>query len=461
MMTARSTAGTMDDMSPSPRSHVVIVGGGFAGIACARRLAEHDDVHVTLIDRNNYHQFQPLLYQVATSQLASGDIAYSLRKLFDDHPNVDVKLAEIVSLDPGTRTAVTADGESWRGDALVLAAGSLPNFFGTTGAERHALPLYSLDDAVALRSRVIGVFEDADRHPELIDEGALNFVVVGGGPTGVELAGALSELIRDTMSAEYGDLAVAHAQVHLVDHGHALLAPFSDDAHQYVAKVLQRNGVRLHLSTSVTEVGPRHVSLSGDGAIKTACAVWGGGIRGPAVATAAELPLGRGGRVDVHPDLTVDDFPGVYAVGDMVNVPGPDGDVLPQLGSVAQQSGAWAADNILADLAGRQRKPFHYKDKGIMAMVGRGAAIAEVGRHRHELHGVVAFSTWLGVHAMLMTGVRNRVDAFVDWGWDYFSKSRGPQVLDRTDAARIDWGDEEGEALQSAGARGSAHGSAT
>jgi NADH dehydrogenase len=437
---------------------VVIVGGGFAGIACAGRLAEHDDVDVTLLDRHNYHQFQPLLYQVATSQLASSDIAYSLRKLFDDRTNVDVKLAEVVSIDPGTRTVDSADGESWSGDALVVAAGSQPNFFGTTGADRHALPLYSLDDALALRSRVIGVFEDADRHPELVDEGALNFVIVGGGPTGVELAGALSDLIHETMTAEYGDLAVANAQVHLIDHGHALLAPFSDEAHDYVAKVLQRGGVRLHLSTSVTEVGPRHVTLSGDGdrAIKTACVVWGGGIKGPPVAAAAGLPLGRGGRVDVNPDLTVDDFPGVYVVGDMANVPAADGSVLPQLGSVAQQSGAWAAGNVLADLAGKQRKPFHYKDKGIMAMIGRGAAIAEVGRHRHELHGFVAFSAWLGVHAMLMSGTRNRVDAFVSWGWDYFSKNRGPQVLDRSDAARIDWGDEDGEELQTAGASAAA-----
>jgi len=358
----------------------------------------------------------------------------------------------------------------------VIAAGSQPNYFGTTGADQHALPLYSLDDAVALRSRVIGVFEEADRHPELVDEGALNFVVVGGGPTGVELAGALSELIRDTLTSEYRDLAVAHAQVHLVDHGHALLAPFSDEAHDYVAKVLQRGGVRLHLSTAVTEVGPRHVTLSAGGGgagagngdtIRTACVVWGGGIRGPPLAAEAGLPLGRGGRVDVHPDLTVGDLPGVYAVGDAANVPGPDGEVLPQLGSVAAQSGLWAADNILADLAGKQRTPFHYRDKGIMAMIGRGAAIAEVGRHRHEMHGFFAFSAWLGVHAMLMTGVRNRVDAFVDWGWDYFSKSRGPQVLDRSDAARIDWGADDGEGLATAarmsgaGASGSGSGAAS
>jgi NADH dehydrogenase len=162
----------------------------------------------------------------------------------------------------------------------------------------------------------------------------------------------------------------------------------------------------------------------------------------PPLAATAGLPQGRGGRIDVLPDLTVAGTEGVYVVGDVANIPGPDGNAYPQLGSVALQSGQWAADNIAADFAGKPRKPFHYHDKGIMAMIGRGAAIAEVGAHRHELHGVIAFSAWLGVHAALMTGVRNRIDAFVNWGWDYFSHSRGPQVLDRSDAARIDWGED-------------------
>ncbi|MEP6952729.1 MAG: NAD(P)/FAD-dependent oxidoreductase [Solirubrobacteraceae bacterium] len=419
--------------------HVVIVGGGFAGVGCARRLAEHDDVRVTLIDRNNYHQFQPLLYQVATSQLASSDIAYSLRKLFHDNDNVDVKLAEVASLDPSTHTATTTDGEQFSGDALVLAAGSQPNFFRTPGAEDHAFPLYCLDDAQRLRSRIIGVFEDADRHPDLIDQGALNFVVVGGGPTGVELAGALADLIHETMSAEYHHLAVTAAQIHVVDLGHSLLGAFSDKAHDYAAKVLGRKGVRMHLGVAVTEIGPGHVTLADGSTIRTRCVVWGGGIMAPGVAGAAGLPQGRGGRIDVRGDLTVDGLPGVYVIGDVANIPSPDGQSHPQLGSVALQSGVVAADNLLADFAGKPRKAFHYHDKGIMAMIGRGAAVAEVGAHRHELHGVIAFSSWLGVHALLMTGVRNRIDAFVNWGWDYFSGARGPQVLDRSDAARIDW----------------------
>ena len=283
------------------------------------------------------------------------------------------------------------------------------------------------------------MFEAADRDPSRIDQGALTFVVVGGGPTGVELAGALADLIAETMTVEYHDLAVSAAQIHLVDLGHTLLGPFSDRAHDYAAKVLGRKGVRLHLGVAVTEVGAGHVSLADGSTIRTRCVVWGGGIKAPPVAAAGDLPRGRGGRIDVRPDLLVEGADGVYAVGDVANIPSPDGHTHPQLGSVALQSGVWAAENILADAAGKPRKSFHYHDKGIMAMIGRGAAIAEVGPHRHELHGAIAFSAWLGVHASLMTGVRNRVDAFIDWGWDYFTKSRGPQVLDRADIAKIDW----------------------
>jgi NADH dehydrogenase len=429
-------------VSPEPANgqrHVVVVGGGFAGVGCARKLAGRGDVRVTLVDQHNYHQFQPLLYQVATSQLSASDIAYSLRKLFRNDANIDVKLGEVAKVDGATRTVETTDGQRFVGDAVVLAAGSQPNFFHTPGAGEHAFPLYSLDDAMRLRSRILAAFEDADRDPALIAQGALNFVVVGGGPTGVELAGALADLIHDTMSVEYHHLAVSAAQVHIVDLGHTLLGPFSDRAHDYVAKVLGRKGVRVHLGVAVTEIGAGHVALADGTTIRTRCVVWGGGIMAPALAGASGLPQGRGGRIAVQSDLSVAEMPGVYAIGDVANIPSPDGGVHPQLGSVALQSGACAADNVLAAFAGRPSAPFHYHDKGIMAMIGRGAAIAEVGSHRHELHGAIAFSAWLGVHASLMTGVRNRIDAFIAWGWDSFTSARGPQVLDHADAARIDW----------------------
>jgi NADH:ubiquinone reductase (H+-translocating) len=441
-------------MSPDAHSdahHVVIVGGGFAGVGCARRLAGRDDVRVTLIDRNNYHQFQPLLYQVATSQLAPSDIVYSLRKLFADEENVDVKLGEVQAVDPAGRSVTTADGRVHAGDAIVLAAGSQPNFFRTPGAAEHAFPLYSLDDAQRLRSRILVAFEEADRDESLIDQGALTFVVVGGGPTGVELAGALADLVQETMAEEYHHLAVTAAQIHLIDLGPKLLGPFSDEAHDYAAKVLGRKGVRLHMGVAVTEVGAGHVTLADGTTIRTRCVVWGGGIMAPAVAGALPDAQGRGGRLMVSSDLCVAGAPGVYAAGDIANIPAPDGTLLPQLGSVALQSGRHVADTVMADLMARPRAAFHYHDKGIMAMIGRGAAIAEVGAHRHELHGVIAFSAWLGVHAQLMTGVRNRIDAFVSWGSDYFSHNRGPQILDRAGTARIDWDEDPAPPLAAAG----------
>jgi NADH:ubiquinone reductase (H+-translocating) len=428
-------------MTDSP-TRVLIVGGGFAGVGCAKTLAKHDDIEVTLVDRNNYHQFQPLLYQVAMSMLAPSDIAYPLRKLARKQGNFEVKLGDVVAMNPQARTVTTADGQTYQGDVLVVAGGSQPNFFHTPGADEHAFPLYSLDDATRLRTRILETFEEADRDAALIDQGALNFAIVGGGPTGVEVAGALAELIKSTMTVEYHDLAVDKAKVHLIDHGHELLAMFAEKAHRYTAGVLERDGVELHFGTGVTEVGPGHVDLSDGSSLRTHCVIWGGGLQAAPVAGATGLPQGKGGRIDVQPDLTVEGFPGVYAVGDIANIPRHDGKTYPQLGSVALQSGEWAGKNILAEARRKKRSTFHYLDKGTMAMIGRGAAVANV--HGVELHGKVAFAAWLGVHAALMSGGQSRVDAFVQWAGDYFGKTRGPQLLDRGDEARIDWGDDDG-----------------
>jgi NADH dehydrogenase len=274
------------------KTHVVIVGGGFAGLGCARKLAKRDDVRVTLIDRHNYHQFQPLLYQVATSELGSGDVATSLRQSLRDRANVDVKMAEVMVADPRNRTVTTRDGQSYRGDFLVLAAGSQANFFHTQGAEQHSFPLYSLDDAQRLRSRVLAVFEDADRDSRVVEKGALNFVIIGGGPTGTELAGALADMINLSMTREYPDLAVKRAQVYLVEHGSTLLAPFSVEAHEYAARTLRGKGVRLLLSQSVTEVMSDHVRLSDGTSIPTRTVVWAGGLMASPLADNSGLPRG-------------------------------------------------------------------------------------------------------------------------------------------------------------------------
>jgi len=421
---------------------VLIVGGGFAGATCAKQLAKHD-VDVILLDRNNYHQFQPLLYQVATAQIAAYDIARPLRSMFRHDRTVDIQRASAEAVDVDAMTVTTSPGTTISADYIVLAAGAQPNFFGTPGADEHTFPLYSLNDAERLRSHIFTALDATDADPTLVDRGALNFVIVGGGATGVETAGSLAELISGILPERYHRVSLAEAKIHLVELGDVLLAPFSDRAHKYAAERLEKDGVVLHLGVGVKEVKSDRVVLSDGSEILTKTVVWGGGEKAAEVMAKCGVTPGRGGRIDVAADLTVRGHDKVYALGDAANIPGPDGQSWPQLGSVAQQSGAWAADNILADIAGKDRKPFHYKDKGIMAMIGRNAAVAEMGPHRREIEGVIAFAAWLGVHAMLLSGVRNRADAFVAWGWDYFSKNRAEAIVDRPDASTIDWGDDE------------------
>ncbi len=432
-----STEARNDDNDP----HVVVVGAGFAGVACAKHLGKHG-IPVTLIDKNTYHQFQPLLYQVATAQLSGDDIMRPLRGLFRKVPSVVVKNAEVTSIDPAGRAVTTADGERFTGSHLVLAMGAHANFFGVPGARDHSFPLYTAHDAIALRNRVLQLFEDADLDPARIDLGALNFVIVGAGATGVETAGSLADMIRDVMPQRYHDLHVDRAQVILVDHGNVVLRPFSESAHEYAAKVLTRKGVQLLLGRSVTEVADDRVAFADGTEIRTHCVVWAGGLKATTIDGAGELATARGGRIEVGEDLAVDGWPGVYAAGDVAAVESPDGGPHPQLGSVALQAGSAVATSIMSDIEGTRTPSFAYHDKGIMAMIGRRAAIAEVGSHRHELHGPIAFSAWLGVHAWLLSTTRARIDAFMNWAWDSFSASRSPAIIDAPDMPKIDWGDD-------------------
>jgi NADH dehydrogenase len=425
---------------------VVVVGGGFAGVACTKELAKQG-VKVTLVDKNNYHQFQPMLYQVATAQVAPTDIARPLRGIFAKHNTVTFRMEEVASVDPTAKTVTCADGSTITGDYLVLAMGSQPNFFHTPGAEEHSFPLYTLDHAKRLRSRMLQVLEDTANHPELIDKGSLNFVVIGAGATGVETAGAVADVVNEILPIRFHELDTSKVGVYLIDPAPVVLAPFSEHAHDYASKVLVEKHVNLKLGLSATEVRPDRVVLSDGSEILTRVVVWAGGIQAPALAGNSGLPQGHGGRIDVQADLTVAGFPGVYALGDTANTLDPDGKPFPQLGSVALQAGKSAGENILADIAGKSPTDFKYHDKGIMAMIGRNAAVAEMGKRRHELHGAIAFAAWLGVHAWLMSGVRERIDAFISWGWDYFSSTRAPAILDQPDAPKIDWGEEEDEAV--------------
>jgi NADH dehydrogenase len=430
-------------MSEAQPIHVVIVGGGFAGVGCAKRLAGELHVRVTLIDKNGYHQFQPLIYQVATAELIGDDIAFKHSDIFEHHHNIDARQAEVTSIDPHARSVNLADGSTVAGDVLVLTAGADPEFFHVPGAEEHAYPLYSLADARRVRARVIQIFQDVAANPKLIDEGALNFVIVGAGPTGVEFAGALSELIHDVMPKLYGNLDVSLAKVIVVDRGHAVLNAFSESAHAYAAKQLDHREVKVLLGSGVTEVARDHVKLEDGSTVATHLTVWGGGEKAAPVIETSGVDVGHGGRVTVDEFLQVPGFPGVYAAGDAANVPDGHGGVFPQLGSVAQQSGDWVGRNILAEMNKEQPMAFRYHDKGIMAMIGRRAAVAEIGEHRHELHGRVAFAAWLGVHAALLSNIGAETHAFMAWAEDFYVRPhhRSAALLnpDQIDAPRIKW----------------------
>jgi NADH dehydrogenase len=412
---------------------VIVVGGGFAGVAAAQTLGRKG-VRVLLIDKNPYHQFQPLLYQVATVQLGVSEVARSLRDIFRSQPNVRVLVEEVTSVDPAAKRVTTSDGKVHEGRFLVLASGAEANFFNTPGAEERTYPLYSVDDAVSLGGALSNALEAADR----ADDGAeLNFVVIGGGPTGVETAGAMAETVKYVLGDYFSPRLASRCRVHLVDMIPNVLNAFSDKSKQYAARRLEGMGVELHLGVPVSEIAPDKVVFKDGSEIPATLVVWAGGLKAGPVVTGSGLPQGRGGRIDVNPDLTAPGMDGVYVLGDAANMTDDKGNKLPQLGSCALQAGGWAAKNILADIDGRPREPFHYSDKGYMAMVGRGSAVAEVGPgpNRKLLSGPLAFLAWLGVHVVLLSGSMQKIRALATWPSDYISHRRSFVVLSRPDRA--------------------------
>jgi NADH dehydrogenase len=411
--------------------HVVIVGGGFAGLECAVELAPHKNIHITLLDRNNYQQFQPLLYQVATSILSPSNAAFALRDILRDHPNVDVQMDEAVSIDLSRRSATTASGQTHSGDFLVLATGSHVNFYNTPGAAEHSLPLYTLRDAEALRTAILKALEQADLNPAKQTDGQLNFVVVGGGPTGVELAGTLSDTLQQLLQTEFHHAAQLRPQIHLVERGPAVLAMFSPASQKYAASALEKHGVQLHLGVSVNAVSSDGVALSDGSQINSRTVIWAAGLKAATSALQPEPQRLPSGRITVDKDLTVPGFANVYALGDIANALDSAEKPLPQLAAVAKQAGKYCAVNILAALDGKSTTPFVYSDRGIVAMIGRNAAVTELGSEHFELVGTFAFAAWLAIHALLLTVARARMEAIIEWAWQYFTGEHSSQLIDR------------------------------
>ena len=410
---------------------VVVVGAGFAGLSAARALIG-EQVEVTIVDQRNFHTFQPLLYEVATAGLESGDVAYPIRVIFGKADNVAFRMATVTGIDWEHREVALAGTHPLPFDSIIMASGATAKFFGIPGASDHSFPLYTLTDARRLRDHILRRLEDVDAHPEGAEaQGGLTFVVVGGGPTGVEVAGALAELLDVAVKHDGFRFDRSAGRIVLVDALDRLLTPFRESAADYAARTLTDRGVELRLGHLVKSVTADAVVLDDGTTIATRTVVWAGGVTAEhTVAGEIDVATGVNGRVVVRPDLTVEGHEGVYAVGDAAAVLwGPDDDrVCPQVAQVAIQSGSHAARQILARLDGKDTRPFHYKDKGIMATIGRRAAITQF-RSGRVVRGTFGWLAWLALHLVYLVGFRNKIVVFINWSWRYLSWGSGPRII--------------------------------
>ena len=413
----------MSDRDGQP--HVVIVGGGFGGLYAARALATRP-VRVTLLDRRNHHLFQPLLYQVATAALNPSDIATPLRSILRRAPNVTVLLAEVVAVDLAGRRLVLDDG-AMPYDALVLAAGAGHSYFGHDDWEPLAPSLKTLEDALEIRRRVLLAYEEAEREQDGAEQRALlTSVVIGGGPTGVELAGALAEISRETIARDFRLIDPTKARIVLLEGGPRVLAAFPDPLPARAAAALARIGVEVRTGATVTRVTPDAVWLGGE-QIRARTVLWAAGVAAAPLTRTLGVPLDRAGRVLVERDLSIPGHPEAFAIGDLCAFIAEDGRPLPGLAPVALQQGRAAARNVLRRLAGEPTEAFRYRDRGSMATIGRAAAVAVVGRLR--LSGLPAWLAWLFVHIMFLIGFRNRFLVLFQWAWAYVSWQRGARLI--------------------------------
>ncbi len=410
------------------RPRVVVLGGGFGGVGAAKKLADAD-ADVLLIDKHDYHTFQPLLYQVATDLLESPTVGHPLRDLFHDHANVSVKQATVTGVDLEERRVSFSEMKPRRYDYLVLGLGATVNFFGVPGADEHAFPMYTLPDAVRLRQHVLERWEAADRDPELIDDGALNVVIVGAGPTGVESAGALSELYRANLAKDYPDIPQDKARIVVVEAGDAVLGMFKKKLQTYARKALEKRTVEVMLGEVVSSIEPTRVRLKSRKVLKAHTLIWGAGLQANPLVSGLGVELQHGNRVPVGPDLTVPGHPEVFAVGDIAWITDTKtGTVLPQLGSVALQAGEHAGSTIARALRKKKVSPFEYEDKGTMATIGRKAAVVEF-RGGKSLTGTTAWLAWGAVHLALLSTGEDRARAVVDWTWAGFTHERAGRIL--------------------------------
>jgi NADH dehydrogenase len=414
-------------MTNEGRPRIVILGGGFAGVGAAQKLKKAD-ADVVLIDHHDYHTFQPLLYQLATGLLEITGVGHSLRDLVHDQDNATIHKTAVTAVDLDKRTVQFAEIEPLAYDYLVLALGAEVNFFGTDGAAEHGFPMYTLSDALRLKEHVLAKWEAADKNPALIDDGALNIVVVGGGPTGVETAGAMAELYRGDLARDYPNVPQEKARIVLVEAGPEVFSMFEPDIRAYTVKALEKRTVEVKTGQIVASVAPTRVTLKSGDELDAHTLVWGAGLQGNQLVHSLGLDLERGNRIGVGPDLTIADHPEVLAVGDIAAITDAKTEhVLPQLGSVALQSGEHAGETIARRIAGKETKPFKYRDKGTMATIGRGAAVVQMLGGR-TMKGKKAQVAWGTVHLALLPTNEDRAKAIVDWAGEALTHQRTGRI---------------------------------
>ncbi|PYM12191.1 MAG: FAD-dependent oxidoreductase [Candidatus Rokuibacteriota bacterium] len=429
----------------NPRHRVVVIGGGFGGLRAARKLRSAD-VDVTLIDRRNYHLFQPLLYQVATGSLSPGQIAAPLRSVLSRQKNTRVLMGEVVDVDPDARRVMLADGAVFEYVSLIVAAGSQTSYYGHDAWRRWAPGMKSIEEATNIRHKILYAFEVAERLADPTERQAwLRFVIVGAGATGVELAGAIGEIARQTLKNDFRSIRSEDADIILLDGAPRVLMTFPEDLAQKAAGALARLGVHVKTGVMVKEIDQDGVTVESQGAtdrLPSKTVIWAGGVTAsPLAGTLAHrtrADTDRGGRLKVNPDLTLPSYPDVYVIGDLALRLDASGKPLPGVAQVAMQQGAYAAKAIVRKIEGAESlPPFTYFDKGELAVIGRASAVANV--FRLHMSGLLAWLVWAFVHLMYIVQFRSRMTVFVDWAIEYLTFNRGARLITGPSATDVDF----------------------
>ncbi|WKZ46723.1 MAG: NAD(P)/FAD-dependent oxidoreductase [Anaerolineales bacterium] len=415
-------------MNANTLPHVVILGAGFGGLTAAKKL-KNAPVRITLIDRNNYHLFQPLLYQVAIAALVPSQVAYPVRTIFRDQKNLAFQMGEVNAIDLDARY-IKMDGSVIAYDYLILAAGGRMNFFGVESVEKNALYIKDLKSALRTRNHLLSMFERASHEADADKRRAmLTFAIVGGGPTGVEVAGALAELISHVMKKEYRELDVREARVVLLEAGNALIASYPDELRKATLKLLKKKNVDVMFGAKLTDFNGQRISLGDGTQLETNTLIWTAGVQAAEVVESLEAARAGSGRVRTGATLQLPNHPEVYVIGDAAYLEDESKHPLPMLSTVAIQQGNVAAENIRRAIKGQVQRPFHYKDPGLLATIGRNAAVARIWGL--SFSGFIAWLIWVGLHIYRIVGFRNRLVVLINWAWDYFFYDNQVRLITR------------------------------